>query len=481
MSNPFLLWIVGCSYRLWLLYALSILLAWMLNVDTYTVDNFYDQKRLIQLAVFFLLMATLFFSGAPSSFLQVLFIDKRLLLFVCLFFAVGFISALSSSHVLISMSDVLLLLLLVSSSVVMAVVLREDGYNLFYYIIFFGFLCILLKFILGLINAVGVGDTLDATLLLTGVKNINFYCQVIGLFLPWLFLAAIYVKELRYKVLFFVCSVCCLLILLVADNRGVLLSILIVSMVFIVIDRPMGMKFLLTLLITIFLASIIYFGILWLTNDLGLMNSQLENIASSSGRKELWLQALLVWIKQPLLGLGPYGFALLPNAHSLSHPHNFLLQVLVEWGLIAFLVLILLLFLIVVKGYKRIKQGVGRGDFFIVCGGLACLEGFLHSMLSGVLVMPASQVFMVVCLAAFLSGETAKDKILFSSNEVPQLYNYFVLPSLFFGLIFYTLIILYVKAGSDDSCLKNIGPRLWVEGGRVPCDLLAESLRSKAL
>jgi O-antigen ligase len=64
---------------------------------------------------------------------------------------------------------------------------------------------------------------------------------------------------------------------------------------------------------------------------------------SSSGREELWLKALALWREQPLFGVGGNHFVTSNPWMLNGHPHNILLQFLSEYGIAAFLVILILM------------------------------------------------------------------------------------------------------------------------------------------
>lgn len=63
---------------------------------------------------------------------------------------------------------------------------------------------------------------------------------------------------------------------------------------------------------------------------------------SSSGRTEIWLETLNHIIKKPFLGYGADSFSLIMNNYGRNYyqAHNFILQILIEFGFIGFIIII---------------------------------------------------------------------------------------------------------------------------------------------
>ena len=121
---------------------------------------------------------------------------------------------------------------------------------------------------------------------------------------------------------------------------------------------------------------------------------------NTSGRTELWSTALQDTVENPLVGIGPNELCV--HEHSpIGHPHNFPLQLSAEWGipvaLAACLVFVFLLFHMTRPSagskFKLMKDTEIAGLLFI-----RVLTAAIYSCLSGVLVMPASQMTgLLIC------------------------------------------------------------------------------------
>lgn len=121
---------------------------------------------------------------------------------------------------------------------------------------------------------------------------------------------------------------------------------------------------------------------------------------SSTGRIEVWIVALERLAEAPLLGIGPGVLAREPGMVGwASHPHNSVLLVAAETGLVGLASITVL----VMQGLIRLPRLTLRRRPWA----LALIGGGAHSLLSGTTVMPTSQAMLVLALALVLPGERA--------------------------------------------------------------------------
>jgi O-antigen ligase len=132
----------------------------------------------------------------------------------------------------------------------------------------------------------------------------------------------------------------------------------------------------------------------------------------ASGRERLWRRAFELIAAQPWLGVGPLHFAHhAADVHIGAHPHNWALQFAVEWGLPA-------LFLLVAaigcgaRGLLRAGRRIAAGDepnqlmfAAFAATGLAILA---DGLLSGLIVMPQSQLVIVVYLGCAIGWSASR-------------------------------------------------------------------------
>jgi len=116
---------------------------------------------------------------------------------------------------------------------------------------------------------------------------------------------------------------------------------------------------------------------------------------TSSGRWPMWRDSMREAQSHPLLGIGPLNFACTGPVNRAAHPHNFPLQFAAEWGIPAFLLLLLVVIYLWIRLLRALRnQRISALSQAQTAGFLATalLAASVHACLSGVLVMPASQV-----------------------------------------------------------------------------------------
>ena len=201
--------------------------------------------------------------------------------------------------------------------------------------------------------------------------------------------------------------------------RGTAIS-LFIAMVFIALwipaHRGVWLKFQLGGLIV---GNAIYFGIIFLNGALIPKSESGEfyaysvgrPMAHTSGRSTFWRLSINDAIKHPLLGSGPTRFACDSELVLPAHPHNFPLRILGEWGMIAFVLFLMLAITIGLAFLKNLKyrneESLTDPPLKAIVG-VSLIAGIIHACLSGLLIMPASQVALIIAAswALSLSGET---------------------------------------------------------------------------
>lgn len=143
----------------------------------------------------------------------------------------------------------------------------------------------------------------------------------------------------------------------------------------------------------------------------------------TSRRNLLWALALKLIAAHPLLGVGPHHFA--HEAAALSwgaHPHNFIMQIGAEWGLPALLCLLAGIgfgMRALVRSSARIAQAdlpnQQTGVVMLATGAAILVDG----LFSGVLVMPQSQIAIVLYLGCAAGWIRSLDKGIAPPTRTP--------------------------------------------------------------
>ena len=138
------------------------------------------------------------------------------------------------------------------------------------------------------------------------------------------------------------------------------------------------------------------------------------DIISLSLREVIWSMALKLTSEYPWFGVGPMHFAYWKNEVA-AHPHNAVLQWFAEWGVPAALLLTVLWAAggIALTRYVRraAGHGVERARLFRVALLAALTGASAQSMVDGVMVMPVSQMLLVL-LAGWAMGTMPSPRVI---------------------------------------------------------------------
>jgi O-antigen ligase len=102
--------------------------------------------------------------------------------------------------------------------------------------------------------------------------------------------------------------------------------------------------------------------------------------ASAAERAARWQHAFDNWLDRPFVGHGTGAWPVLYRGHDRhSYPHNLILELLVEFGLIGLALFGLLVYVLV----RRVSLPRLRQDAALLCAALLCLNAFINAMSTG--------------------------------------------------------------------------------------------------
>lgn len=272
------------------------------------------------------------------------------------------------------------------------------------------------------------------------------------LFLIWYF-STKYLDNKKIVALLFMASFLFFLNFILNGSRAIFLSIILTFILFYLIAKRDFYTYS-KIPIVSFLTSFVFH---WIYKTL---NSDNQNISllryTSSGRVEIWYQALEAWSNHSLWGIGG-NHLLLYIKNGVLHPHNLAILLLSEFGLIVF-ILILYLFLLLINKILKNKKEIP----------MPLLVGLLgigiNSMLSGSMVYPASQTLNVFYAAFVLSF------INFTKHKANIFTKIFIILVLFGTLFLQFNNIICVNCMSVG---ERQAPRFWnygIGGNLIPYD-----------
>lgn len=201
------------------------------------------------------------------------------------------------------------------------------------------------------------------------------------------------------------------LLLFISGTRGTMLGFIVAFLAVVLIYRKQAMDWLRWQAVAITGGLLAYWMFFSLIPRLGLgmsftgLTSIVDReLTKAPGRWELWRDAADLVRDNPLLGAGPMHFA--ASAHSIAaHPHNSILQIAAEWGLPAVLI-VMVLFIWGMSSWLKDDNKTREADSYTLKLRVALFASLVtaavHSLFSGIIVMPVSQIMMVLVIGWML-------------------------------------------------------------------------------
>lgn len=456
----------------------SIFLAVFFLFYSFTFFDGYNNKRQLQVLIVifsqFLLLYPPFFSQYFSVIFSIPLINQLVLLF---FVLSGAVSISFGDHFLYAWGDWLHYLLLINMVVVWVAVFKfwSRLKLILLMVLLAGFCFLIIDFLVACIISLLFDGFLTAHLVYPSFGNIRFVNQIhVQLIFVVIALSLVFPKSFQK---WFSCIVgLTVFMLLVGGARGAILAISFVVVFIRFIPNQSLKRLSINLLKAFFLGAAFY--LVYIIYE---YSAQQESVSSglfrsgSSGRLSIWSEVVSGIVRNPF-GIGSFHYGSFTNVFPHSHPHNIWLQFFIEWGWIAGVSFLFLLSSFLICLVKKIKV---ESDFIKLAIGCSILSGLLYSMLSGVFVMPASQVVFVFLLALFFSDSNYMEKNAYSKIErVPFCVCGF--KKISFGLLMSVLLISYVVYVLDSykryllyedksPFVKSFtaGPRMWGGSGII--------------
>jgi len=371
----------------------------------------HDQQRLVQIGAVLLgggLALTArrtsvadLFSGRAGNALAAFFV----------FGILGTLSAFSPHHAFFEVANLFLLYLLAFMA---ATDIAQNGQPAILRVLrclavmcaFYAFL-----FIVAYVGGLSLGIPLALDDFTTNFSNIRFYNHVQTSTLPLLvLLCCLTPRGARWRWLWLAVTVYWWMALIATNGRGTLLGTAVGCIAVAVLVRRRAVPYLRQLALTAALGLLAYVFFLTVVPDL-LGAEGMRSFAytlhrtavdPASQRAPLWHLAAGLVAQHPWLGVGPMQFAHVTTPlHMGSHPHDWVLQIAVEWGVPA-LACLLVAIALGLRALLRTSARAWHDDAAnqatcaaLLMGGVAIL---VDGLVSGVLVMPQSQLAIALYL-----------------------------------------------------------------------------------
>ncbi len=362
----------------------------------YSYLNMYDAKRIVVLLI--LLVVSLCCFLLPKNCVS------KVGGFFLLFFGLGLVSCLYSRYPGYAFSEWGLFLLLglgalgVSSLVM---VFSDYAARLFLVgvLIVSGYYCYTV--VVGVVASLLGGGVPVWPLPIYGFSNIRFFNQAHLAVFFWILISPFALNWARFSS-FILCVIGALWVafLIYSVGRGETLAAMGGMLVILCLGLSItNIRRAIPVMLLILLAGVamaLYYMSIF---DVASKTERLANMGDSA-RIILWKQALNLWWEHPFIGVGPMHFAAYPNPIA-AHPHNGFLQILSEWGGIAF-VLMLVMIVILLKTQWKVYLFLRRNrdssfrrgaiEWYWLAALLTWLSQTAYAQVSGVWVMPLSQM-----------------------------------------------------------------------------------------
>ncbi len=379
-----------------------------------------DAKRLLQLTLFTVL--TIFaVSWAPlrlATVAQLNRLSRPSGIILSLFFIIGIASSLRLAHPGYALVDVAMIFVMMLLIAVTAASREMAGVSFDRWAVLLlaamGFAVALQEF-MGFLSGWVFGFEFDFNLAFIHFAHPRFYNQLQTWSIP--VLAALPLLFPGRRWIKFTCVTLLGLqwfLVIAFAARGTVVS-LFAAMVFVALWLPEQRRFWLKYQLMGLLTGIVIYAAVLFMNSVLIPQSQSGNFYASSagrsmvhtsGRNVLWRLAKDDAINNPLLGAGPTRYACDSEKMIPAHPHSFPLRIMGEWGLIALLLVFFLAARIGISFLRHLRnsQKVGQTDPPLrAMLAISLIAGVIHACVSGLLIMPASQVAMILIAGWALS------------------------------------------------------------------------------
>ncbi|WP_394498124.1 O-antigen ligase family protein [Shewanella sp. ENK2] len=234
--------------------------------------------------------------------------------------------------------------------------------------------------------------------LVYGYVNVRFFNQLQVMIIPILFWPFFHPECKRYKLASIIIISLHWVVLLQSEARGAALS-LIISTGVLGYFLPSEKRF------KLFFTSVkafLFGGVLWLILIIIIPNwlMNVENLqlrTGSSGRIDLWFYSVKSIVDNIWFGFGPMSFAWAEGKPLYNaHPHNSVIQLLYEYGVVTWSVIVFGVFYFLRGKIQGLKcEYFQKTTPFL----LSIFSGLIYSLFSGVIVMPFSQILLVFLVA----------------------------------------------------------------------------------
>ena len=440
----------------------------------------YDSQRLLQCITLFVIITFTLITQKHYLINNLSHIPNNINIMLLIILALSAISISFSSHSEPAIIEVSLFSLLFLSTLCIKISYTSNPVT-FHNIIFISLIALTLTQTVSVlttyITAITISPEWHPHDLFLNFPNIRFFNQIQSWTLPLIILPFIlYNKKFpKFNITLLLIPIFWWLLLFASGSRGTMLSMTVAIFATFLIYKKNSITWLKLQLSTLFYALFLYI-ILFIFLPSFIHGHYPEGTsvirsAESPGRIYLWQRAWELAQGNFITGIGPMNLTCDPENNIASHPHNSLIQIATEWGV---LVLAIILFIFVYGIYHWVKFSLSQTKntqpsqntlHIALFASIIC--GSTHSLLSGIIVMPLSQTFMVIIIGWML-GIYFKNR---PQKKEKSITAYILILFLSLASISSISFALYKKIDDYDhsqkTSLTNSSyylPRLWSQG-----------------
>ena len=407
----------------------------------------YNEKRVIQIALLIFLAisaATLFRNNIQTVINQLPGTVKSLLL---LLFLIGIVSSINADNPFLSMIETGQFSLLFIACLAIAAAYMAAP-NECQKIILFSIVALALIQTTSVVTAYTAAITSNNNWhphhLFLGFSNIRFFNQLQSWTLPLIVLPLILYaqKNKGYFAGILLVSACWWLLLLISGSRGTMLAMAVAMIASLAIYKKDAFTWIRLQVIAATIGIALYtllFYIIPFVLGVEISDTSITRSSSVNARFYLWERAWYFIQQNPILGIGPMHYACDPQNLIAAHPHNSVLQIAAEWGLPAAVITLFIFLYGLYFWIKRNNQALPAEEAPLLNIRIALfaslIAGTTHSLFSGVIVMPVSQIMMTLTIGWMIGIHLSSRHQRKKSNITSTLFPCIVIISISFLVI----------------------------------------------
>ncbi len=371
----------------------------------------FNGKRVLEaLLLLLILSATVLNPGLRISFGQVLATLPRWVLYSLMTAAlIGTLSSLRFEHPAYSLLEIALPALLILCVIAMAASrnISGDSFDRFALSIVIAIgLIVSITELAGLVASWVIGLEYKFDNMLIRFFHPRFYNQLQTLSIPLIaVLPFLWGGTRKLKVIAVVLIALQWCLVLISGGRGTVVSLVLAFTLSALLFSSNRRAWLGLQAAGLVLGMVMFFSVLGVSKSVNPAEGQFYSqsigrpMAHTSGRLYMWGIGWQQARAQPLLGAGPARFDCELHPATPAHPHSFPVTLLAEWGFLAFFLVMAVCgwlgWHLIVK-CRQNQDGQNSSDVLVAMLGCSMMAAAVHSLASGVLIMPASQVMVIL-------------------------------------------------------------------------------------